>query len=135
MERNERQPIFQRNIAEGKQGKFLISFKGASGGGEKERRVEILLLGWVVCEGDSFGDIALQAFYTGLEKCLLVLIEVGEWVLCLFSSSSLFLSANNRMLRCENIRLALQERRRNHSQSPWQFPRHLEYQEDRRKLG
>jgi len=52
-----------------------------------------LLLRWVVREGDALGDIALQAFYTGLEECLFILIEVAEWVVCLFSSSGLFLSA------------------------------------------
>jgi hypothetical protein len=46
-----------------------------------------------VREGDALGDIALQAFYTGLEECLFILIEVAEWVVCLFSSSGLFLSA------------------------------------------
>ena len=93
-----------------------------------------LLLGWVVREGDALGDIALQAFYTGLEECLFILIEVAEWVVCLFSSGCLFLSARYQILRGEYIRLAQRERRRNHSQSPLRFPHHLEYLQDRRKL-
>jgi hypothetical protein len=39
-----------------------------------------LLLGWVVREFNTLGDVALQSFYTGLEEDLLVLIEVCEWV-------------------------------------------------------
>ena len=57
-----------------------------------------LLLRWVVREGDALGDIALQAFYTGLEECLFILIEVAEWVLCLFSSGGLFPSARYQLL-------------------------------------
>jgi hypothetical protein len=93
-----------------------------------------LLLRWVVREGDPLGDIALQAFYTGLEECLFILIEVAEWVVCLFSSGRLILSARYQMRRGEYIRLAQRERRRNHSQFPWQFPHHLEYLQGRRKL-
>ena len=55
----------------------------------KERR-ELLLLGWVVRECNTLLDVALQAFHAGVEEGLLVLVEVGEWVLGLFSPAGLF---------------------------------------------
>jgi hypothetical protein len=56
--------------------------EGETGGGR-------LLLRRVVCEADAFGDVALQAFYAGLEEGLFVLVEAGEWVVGLLCSGSL----------------------------------------------
>jgi len=49
-----------------------------------------LLLGWVVGEVYALCDVALQAFYTGLEEGLLVVVEVCEGVECLLGSGCLF---------------------------------------------
>jgi hypothetical protein len=43
-----------------------------------------------VCEADTLGDVTLQAFYGSLEEGLFVLVEVGEWVVGLLCSGSLF---------------------------------------------
>ncbi len=56
-----------------------------------------LLLRWVVREGDAFGNITLQAFYTGFEECLFALVEVGEWVVDFLCSGGLFSSARLQM--------------------------------------
>lgn len=56
--------------------------EGETGGGR-------LLLWWVVCEADALCNVTLQAFHTGLEKGLFVLVEVGEWVIGLLCSGSL----------------------------------------------
>jgi len=57
---------------------------------EKERLRGKLLLGWVVCEVDTLLDVALEAFYAGLEEDLLARVEVWEWVEGFFSSGGLF---------------------------------------------
>lgn len=77
-----------------------------------------LLLRWVMREGDALCDIALQPFYTGLEKRLFVLVEAGEWVVGFLCSGGLFLLASVRMLRGGDVRLVRRERRRSHNQSP-----------------
>ena len=56
----------------------------------KERYRGRLLLGWVVREADTLFDVAFQAFYTGFEKDLLILVEVCEWVQGFLSSAGLF---------------------------------------------
>jgi hypothetical protein len=59
--------------------------------GEKERETGggRLLLRWIVCEADALCDVALQAFYGGLEKSLFVFVEVVEWVVGLLCPRSL----------------------------------------------
>lgn len=47
-------------------------------------------MGWVVRECNTLLNVALQAFDAGLEEALLVLVEVGEWVLSLLSPAGLF---------------------------------------------
>ena len=79
-----------------------------------------LLLGWVVREFNTLGDVALQAFYTGLEEGLLVIIDVCEWVYGLLSTAGLFRCQLVRQIREGGIRQAQRARRRSHSQSPWQ---------------
>jgi hypothetical protein len=54
-----------------------------------ERQRGKLLLGWVMRERDSLGNIALQSLYSGLEEYLLGLVDVCEWVQGLLNSASL----------------------------------------------
>ena len=60
-------------------------------GGEKERQMGRLLLRWVVREGDTFRDVALQAFYSRLEESLFAVVEAGEWVVDFLCSGCLVL--------------------------------------------
>lgn len=60
------------------------------GKGQTDGWVGRLLLRWVMREANAFCDVALQAFYTGLEECLFVLVEIGEWVLGFLCSGCLF---------------------------------------------
>ena len=43
-----------------------------------------------MCECNALLNVPLQAFQTGLEESLLILIEVGEWVIGLLGSAGLF---------------------------------------------
>lgn len=40
-------------------------------------------------EGYALLDVALEAFHSGLEEDLLIVIKAGEWVLCLLGTSCL----------------------------------------------
>ena len=42
-----------------------------------------------MCKCNTLLDVALQAFHSGLEEGLLVLVEAGEWVVRLLSSAGL----------------------------------------------
>jgi hypothetical protein len=46
-------------------------------------------LRWVVHEVDALGDVTLQALHGGLEECLLVLVDAGQWVQGLLGSVGL----------------------------------------------
>ncbi len=41
-------------------------------------------------EGDALCNVALQAFYSGLEESLFAVVEVCEWVERLLSTAGLF---------------------------------------------
>jgi len=77
-----------------------------------------LLLRWVVREADAFCDVALQAFYTGLEEGLFAVVEAGEGVVDFLGSGCLVLLVEVQALEGRDIRLARRERRRTRSQSP-----------------
>lgn len=68
---------------------FSPSISGKRSKLVKENGGVRLLLRWVVGEGDALRNVALQAFYTSLEECLFVLVEVREWVESLLSTGRL----------------------------------------------
>jgi hypothetical protein len=55
----------------------------------KEIHKELSLLRWVVCKGDTLGNVALKTFDSSLEECLLAVINTAEDVDCFLGTSRL----------------------------------------------